>query len=258
MANSMSQTLAAMAGWIAALETWTYASSDTAAGGSTSTNGVSTYTFTITGDLTSKYSAGMKIKLTQTSDKYFIITKVEHSAGTTTVTIFGGTDYTLANAAITLPYYSMVSSPQGFPLNPEKWTVEFVSSSNQSQSTPTASTWYNIGSQQIAVPIGSWDVGYHASIYLSKTASTSINGEITLSTANNSELDAKWTVQIYSEGASGSPIGIVGTGHREYGVSVTTKTPYYLNRMVATASAASIFTQGHLSPTIIYARCAYL
>jgi hypothetical protein len=94
-------------GWIPAGETWTYNSADDP-----------TYTFTISGDKTDKYSAGMRIKLTQTTAKYFIITKVAYSSPNTTITVYGGTDYDLANAAITSPYYSTQKAPQGFPLNP--------------------------------------------------------------------------------------------------------------------------------------------
>jgi len=74
-------------GWRAAGETWTYASADDP-----------TFTFTISGDKTSKYSPGMRIKLTQTTVKYFIITAVSYSAPNTTVTVYGGTDYDLVNA----------------------------------------------------------------------------------------------------------------------------------------------------------------
>lgn len=87
-------------GWIPAEETWTYASAST---------------FTISGDKTGKYQKGDKIKLTQTTVKYFYIIGVSYSAPNTTVTVTGGTDYTVANAAITLPYFSKIVTPQGFP-----------------------------------------------------------------------------------------------------------------------------------------------
>lgn len=87
-------------GWLPAHETWTYASATT---------------FTVSGDVTAKYNVGDKIKLTQTSAKYFYVIAISYGAPNTTVTVFGGTDYTLANAAITLPYYSKFSSPNAFP-----------------------------------------------------------------------------------------------------------------------------------------------
>lgn len=87
-------------GWIDANETWTYASATT---------------FTVSGDVTSKYGVGDKIELTQTTAKYFYIIAISYSSPTTTVTVTGGTDYTLANATITSPYFSKAANPQGFP-----------------------------------------------------------------------------------------------------------------------------------------------
>jgi hypothetical protein len=76
---------------------------------------VSASSFKITGvDVTATYIKGTKIKLTQTTDKYFYVTGSSFSTDTT-VTVTAGSDYTVANAAITSPYYSYASNPQGFP-----------------------------------------------------------------------------------------------------------------------------------------------
>ena len=88
-------------GWIDdAGETWTFATSST---------------FTVAGDVTAKYTPGTRIKLTQTTVKYFVVAKSVFAAGTTTVTITGGSDYTLANAAISANFHSYAPSPQGYP-----------------------------------------------------------------------------------------------------------------------------------------------
>jgi hypothetical protein len=58
----------------------------------------------------------MPAKLTQTTVKYFYVTARSYSSPNTTVTINGGSDYSLANAAITSPHYSYAQSPLGFPL----------------------------------------------------------------------------------------------------------------------------------------------
>ena len=87
-------------GWVDANETWTYASATT---------------FTISGDQRGKYQKGDKIKLTQTTVKYFYIRSVSYSAPNTTVTITGGIDYTLVSAVISANFYSKVENPQGFP-----------------------------------------------------------------------------------------------------------------------------------------------
>lgn len=72
-------------------------------------------TFTVSTDLTTTYTPGARIKLTQTTAKYFVVASSSFGGGTTTVTIAAGSDYTLANAAITSPYYSYVVNPQGYP-----------------------------------------------------------------------------------------------------------------------------------------------
>lgn len=87
-------------GWNVIFDTLTYASANT---------------FTISGDWTSVFTRGVKMKLTQTSVKYFSVVKSTHSSGTTTVTVTGGSDYSLANAAITSPYYSNWENPASFP-----------------------------------------------------------------------------------------------------------------------------------------------
>lgn len=87
-------------GYISSPDTWTYASATT---------------FTIAGvDRTAQFPVGTKVKLTQTTAKYFYVTASAFSTDTT-VTVTGGSDYSLANAAITSPSYSYDSTPQGFP-----------------------------------------------------------------------------------------------------------------------------------------------
>ena len=87
-------------GWTADPNTWTYASSTS---------------FTVSGiDVTSQFTPGTKLKLTNSSLKYFYVTSSSFSTNTT-VNITGGSDYSLANAAISGNYYSYQSSPQGFP-----------------------------------------------------------------------------------------------------------------------------------------------
>lgn len=96
-------------GWVPdAAETWTFASF--------TAGPPAVGTFTVAGDVRAKYPVGTKIKLTQTTVKFFVVSADATFDGTnTTVTITGGTDYTLANAAISANYHSYVSNPQGWP-----------------------------------------------------------------------------------------------------------------------------------------------
>jgi len=83
-------------GWIDPAESWVYASPTT---------------ITVPSGAAAKYQKGDKIKLTQTTVKYFYILGVAD----TLLTITGGTDYTLTNETITANYYSHSENPVGFP-----------------------------------------------------------------------------------------------------------------------------------------------
>lgn len=87
-------------GWRSAGETWTYASAQT---------------FTVSGDQTSKYQKGARLKFTQSTIKYGFVVDSSYSSPNTTVTIATNTDYTIANASITNNYYSYEDNPQGYP-----------------------------------------------------------------------------------------------------------------------------------------------
>ena len=104
-----------LSGWINDSNTWTY---------------VSASTFTISGDQTTIITKGTKLKFTQTTVKYAVVVASSYSAPNTTVTIQVNTDYTIANAAITLPAYSYAVNPQGYPgwfnLAAPTWTLSTI------------------------------------------------------------------------------------------------------------------------------------
>jgi len=232
-------------GWTAAGETWTYASADSP-----------TFTFTVAADVTTKYAVGMRVKLTQTTVKYFVVTKVStFSGGNTTITIYGGTDYTLANASITSPYWSMIKAPFGFPMDPLKWTETLVNNATHLRQTSPSGAWQNLTSGSL--PIGSWKVRFSGIIYFETTVQASYVVHTTLSTANNSESETAFTASLY---------GVVGTNgamitfYRDRDVAVTSKTTLYVN--IGNGSGATnvpgVGLYGPYNPTIVRAVCAYL
>jgi len=232
-----------LGGWIPTGETWTYASADPP-----------TFTFTISGDKTSKYSPGMRIKLTQTTIKYFIITVVTYSAPDTTITIYGGTDYTLADAAITDPYYSIQKAPQGFPLAPTKWQVRVTDSLIQSQASPAADTWYNLGSINIVIPIGCWNVSYQVCLSPQRSTAGAMVQRSTLSTSPTSQSDLDFSAYVYH--SSGTDIS--HTIGRQKVLTLGSKTTYYLIAMGDGVGLSAIRFAGSVSTTIITAVCAYV
>lgn len=108
------QTIIDNTGWVSAFlegETWTYASATS---------------FTVTGDVTTKYEKGAKLRLIQSGTiKYFYVVSSSYSSPVTTVVITGGSDYVLANVAISANHYSRIENPVGFP-HWFNWTPTFA------------------------------------------------------------------------------------------------------------------------------------
>lgn len=229
-------------GWTATGESWTYASW---------TSGTRIGTITVPTDATTKYKAGDRIKITQTTGgtKYGIIVKVT----STVLTVFFPSGTTFNNEAITSPTYALAGvNPFGFPTDPTLWQLKYSSTSNASQGSPTANTWYNLGSTSIAIGIGIWELSYEANIY--ETVITGPSMYATLSTSNNSESDPEFTSRNYIN----TNASILNTVGRRKFVNLASATTYYLNAKVDAGSPTSINFYGSQGATIITAFCAYL
>jgi hypothetical protein len=238
-----------VSGWVEIMESWTYSSWD-------DTNGVSTGVVTVATGAASRYSVGMRVKFSQPTDgdKEGIITKVTD----TTLTIFINTDYDLDNEALSDIYISTSKAPQGFDLDPSKYTVEVSDTSQTIQSSPTANTWYNLGSNSIDIPIGSWDVTWHATGRVHEaSASSSVQHWFTLSTANNSESDVDFTAWNSSSNITGSQNSDASLT-RSKTLNLSTKDTYYLNIKTADTGVNDLRLRGDVCKMIIRAVLSYL
>jgi|GEM_PF-714935 len=234
-------------GWLSAGENWTFASADSP-----------TFTFTISGDKSAKYSPGMRIRIDQSGIKYFIITSVSYSSPDTTITVYGGTDYTMTSATIESPCYSMLKAPVGFPLDPTKWTVTVTDSTQRSKTTDISdSTWYNIdAAAQISVPIGIWNVSYMVYGSSSVTATPAWHSvRVCLSSSSNSCSDNLSLQEhlvltdLHNNILSVATIKVV----------TTAKTTYYVNIQCYASTAITLLRYyNDLYPMVIKAECAYL
>ena len=239
-------------GWIGDANSWGYVSVD----GPISTVDVGT-------DVTGYIGLGDRLKLTQTTVKYFIVVKLSFSAGITRISLYGGTDYTLVNAAISSVFYSHSKIPFGFSASPAKWTETVTNANNCAKASPTANTWYggtNVTGTgpSIDVPIGSWNVRIKGLIEVDPPATAGNYGaRWTFSTSNNAESDATWTNQ-------GLGIQPAITAAMRFAavivklLEVTSKTTYYLNILTGQVSVTSIAIRGDVATTIIELVCAYL
>jgi hypothetical protein len=241
-------------GWNSAFETWEYVSVDDPTG-----------IFRVNADVTGKYSAGMRIIFTNGGNIiYGIITVVSAyeavDAGYTHITFLHQIDptdslalYLMANSAITLNYYSTQKAPQGFPLEPTKWTREFNSTTN-TENALTQNVWLNIVGS-LSIPIGSWILEYALRASYAYKSGTSSNFKITLSTANNSESDPDFTTELSNEGPTTyATFSVSGSPYRRKTINLTAKTIYYLNF----ATTITGISAANGSRTIIRAICAYL
>lgn len=259
-ASSFAQQSEFSSGWKSVSETWTYVSADDPV-----------YQIYVSGDALNNpdYKLGNKIKCTNNSTTFyaFIVKVGAYDSGNnrTPVDLYGGTDYDLANSAITAPYVSKIKSPDGFSLNPTKWSVIVTDTQNCVKTSPTASTYYG-GSglsptgPSIDIPIGCWIVTKDCAGFVqhSPAAVASVSIRTTLSTANNSETDNEF----HSVDIATMPIGTNlqnFASQLKYKVlALTSKTTYYLNILTGTSGTVSIALRGDIAKTILKAVCAYL
>lgn len=225
-------------GWISAIGTWTYSSWD-----ATNKLGV----ITVPSDATLTYSAGMRVRISQTTGgtKYGIIVKITASA----LTVYFGTSYTFTNETVSSPSYSIVKTPFGFPLDPILWTQLLTDTGSYSQSPPVINTWYNLGSLSLTLPIGSWRLSYRCDIQENSTSSSDF--QATLSTSSSSASDNEFTGHVFDGSQNPATVATLSSNKN---ITVTSNTVYYLiERALGGASPV-------LSVTNIYLKavCNYL
>lgn len=230
-------------GWTAGTGTWSYSSADSP-----------TFVISVNNDQTAIIGVGQRIKLTQTTDKYFVVTAVgAYSGSATLITVYGGTDYTLANAAITTPYWSNIKAPFGFPGSPAKWTVTTSDTTSRVQASPVNGTYYNLGSVSISVPIGVWRVSYVVGFRGDASPAANVPAKVTLSTANNSESDADFSCYVV-----GNSTIVSGVVSKTKILTLASKTSYYINTAAQAAGLTNIFNQNDNTKLFLRAECAYL
>jgi len=234
-------------GWIDANETWTYASADDP-----------TYTITVPSGAASKYGVGMRIKWTQNGTvRYGIITAVAD----TVLTVYGGTDYNVDDAAISANYYSSQKAPLGFPLDPTKWTVAIDDTQVKSKTSATSNTWYGATNDwtsgtdvTISVPIGTWYLSYQCAGYA--TGSNVATIYTALSTSATGVSDDLLKATMLGDNTTGTA-AIIAPVYRQNLVTIASKTTYYLIATTTNTSTINI-TIGTTDAIHIRAVCAYL
>lgn len=149
-------TTAATDGWQTSADTWVYASAST---------------FTIAGvDRTAIFTKGTRLKFTNSTLKYAVVVSSSFSTDTT-VTIAVNTDYVIANAAISSPFYSYQASPAGYP-----GSFAFTTTYAGFSANPTPPTKFSVIGNQVTVVFGAANEGTSNATTLTMTVPiTSVN-----------------------------------------------------------------------------------
>lgn len=214
-------------GWQDPGETWTYASATT---------------FTISGDVTSIYEIGDKIRYKQGGDyKYGIITNKSYGSPNTTITISGEA---ITNAAITDNYCSKINSPVGMGgigvLGYAEITANFT--------TATTDTYVDVTNltATVTVPAGGRKVKITA---FSPSISTNANSTTIMkmgiregtTTLNETAMIKQVTTDTY--GATAVAVLTPTAGSHTYKVSVYQNTSGTLTLAAAAATPAFILVE---------------
>lgn len=214
----------------------------------TSTDG-HTFVAATNADLSGTIPLGARVKLTQLGAvAYYIVTAITGAS----ITLYGGTDYTLTNNPITAVNYSTSKVPFGFNSSPLKWTEELRDTATRTQLSPVNGTWYNLGALQLAVPIGAWRlywVAYTQSNGPAGQASQRVSVSTNASAESDGDLTAQWSVS--------TATGVVRLAlMREKFILLGAKTPYYL--ISESDDAPTSINLLGAPATVIRAVCAYL
>jgi hypothetical protein len=213
--------------------------------------------------IVAKYASGAAIGTASLNvTKKAIVTKVgQYSGGNTQVTFWGGSDNVLVNATITEPHYSNIKIPFGFNVNEKKWRAMFYDGASiKSKASPVSGTYYysDMGSKNLVVPIGLWDLEYETEFYGQSSAPATSVLTIALSRSNSAATDIKLRLRILGGNVSAANpyCGITARGKDV--VIINTKTTYYLIYKTDSALTSINSDSASGAPTTIIARFLYL
>lgn len=207
-----------------------------------------TFVMTTGDDLTGLVPLGARFRCVQaTAVVYGIVTAVASSS----LTIYGGTDYTLADEAISSAEFSIAKVPVGFNADPAKWTESIVDTSDRTQASATADTFYNPGSLSLDVPIGAWRLRWEGQIGASTTARTHAAASSSATAVSDAALEA-------SADFAPSTFYSAGVG-REMPLLLAAKTTYYLIISTPTDGVTvGFYASTGKGSTVLRAICVYL
>lgn len=154
---------------------------------------------TITVADSSIFTLGQKVRFWQLTGgwKYGWIMEKPNA---TSIRVYMGNNYSLANERIYLPAYSRDAIPDGWDADPLSWAIRFSSNASAQQASAVNGTIYNIGTRGLDIGKGKWNIKTSVLGVVNGTGSGS--GFYGLGSANNLlDLDGLYT-RYYNAAAS--------------------------------------------------------
>jgi hypothetical protein len=189
------------------------------------------------------------------SNDYAIVTKKVFSTNTTiTVQVPEGCTIP-TSGGVSAVVYSSNKVPYGFPSSRGKWGLSFYNLASVSNPSASAGTWYNTG-HSLQIPVGDWIVGYRGYFVATSGGTTYLGVASTLSTANNTQSDIRFTAK--TSAIASSQVQNGSYNNAEDSISLSSATSYYLNLSPGNGSGIGILWQGNEGTIKIYAEPAYL
>jgi len=200
-------------GWIYSNDTWTYASANT---------------INVPTGAGNRYQVGDKIKWTQTTTKYGVITAVSD----TLLTIAVNTDYVVTNAAISYNMYSHQANPLGFP---EKFNFTVVAAGFSTPPTGMLGCYSTVG-RMATVSVAMPNTG------TSNTTGLSVTSPITCATV---AAGISYTAQVLGGNDNGGYQTNIVSGINQASATIT----YNLNAGAAAWTASGAKNASYVSIT---------
>jgi len=194
--------------------------------------------------------------------EYGIITAVSASD----IQVFCPQGYGIPNETLTAPFYSTQSAPFGFPRDKGLWKIQVLGGTQETQ-TVAANTPELLVGFEIAVPVGSWEIGYSGAVYHDNGGSASmysvffgLSADASGATFTNGELISNALIRTSTTSSQRHTVG------RETQINLPTSDIYYaitgseagtapITTGIVGNVASNNYTGGVFS---IYAKCAYL
>jgi hypothetical protein len=152
--------------------------------------------------------------------------------------------------------YSGVKAPFGMPVTRNRWRISSQYTVRSTKASPVSGTTYNLGGEQITIPVGEWVVGYEATEYVISGAGTnSVRIDLNVTTATYTSTSDFASTPAYANTST----EIAGQAKKENELSLASQTIYYLNARCEFTGATNALSLLHdFNKGVIYAIPAHL